>query len=165
MVKTDRCLYLIMVSMQRYLCILKHLSKANLNASQWTEVWLRLISLSAILSCMKTKPSSIGWIIINIISVEFIVFVWIFVPVHLIGNCWQILSTLPSKRNATLGSGATMTPIWGQRPHRGKMLWKGVPLLMTFWPMGSLTLNWGHGGSWTKCCVSFGGEYSWLLLL
>ena len=37
---------------------------------------------------------------------------------------WQ--HTLPSKRNATLGSGAPMTPIWGQRRHRGKKLLAGV---------------------------------------
>ncbi len=35
-------------------------------------------------------------------------------------------STLPSKRNTTLGSGAPMTPIWGQLPHRGKQLLTGV---------------------------------------
>ncbi len=53
-------------------------------------------------------------------------------------------------------------------PHSGKkLLWTGVlspiprelpvlPLLVTFDPLGSLTLNC----SWTKCCVSFGGECS-----
>ncbi len=34
--------------------------------------------------------------------------------------------TLPSKRNATLVSEAPMTPILGQRPHRGKKLLKGA---------------------------------------
>ncbi len=64
------------------------------------------------------------------------------------GTSQLLLYTLPSKRNATLGPGAPMTPIWGQRPHRGKKLLKGVvssisshrydsksgkvPLLMTF---------------------------------
>ncbi len=52
--------------------------------------------------------------------------------------------TLPSKRNLTLGSGAPLTPIWGQRSQRGKKLLKGgvssiyglkpgkLPLLITF---------------------------------
>ncbi len=35
-------------------------------------------------------------------------------------------TTLPSKRNATLGLGASLTPIWGQRPHGVKKLSTGV---------------------------------------
>ena len=35
-------------------------------------------------------------------------------------------STLPSKRNATLVLGASLTPIWGQRPHGVKRLRTGV---------------------------------------
>ncbi len=35
-------------------------------------------------------------------------------------------TTLPSKRNATLGSEAPVTPILGQRPHRGKKLLTGI---------------------------------------
>ncbi len=36
------------------------------------------------------------------------------------------LNTLPSKRNATLGLGASLTPIWGQRPHGVNKLLTGV---------------------------------------
>ncbi len=72
--------------------------------------------------------------------------------------------TLPSKRNATLVSGASMTPIWGQRPHMDKKLLKGavssisslceaygsklgkLPLLMTFWPPGVIDPKLGSFG-------------------
>ncbi len=58
-------------------------------------------------------------------------------------NIWHIFNllvwirdfwpTLPSNSDATLCSGAPMTPIWGQRLHRGNKLLEGVVSQMSKW--------------------------------
>ncbi len=65
-----------------------------------------------------------------------------------------------------------LAAFWGQRPHvkyypsiRFFMhmcdVWPKVgetAPVNNFTPFSSLIPNWGQGDSWTKCCVSFGGE-------
>ncbi len=49
---------------------------------------------------------------------------------------------------------------WTKSCDRGSLLYfkPYIKPQLPFEPLGLLTLNWGHGSSWTKFCVSFGGE-------
>ncbi len=51
------------------------------------------------------------------------------------------MNILPSKRNATLGSGAPVPQEWGQQPHGGRILLAGV----TAQVLPQLTISDPHG--------------------